>query len=61
LIIGQDPAAHESFVRRILVGLDRSYVMINASLHSEYNSSATHGVETSTTIASYRNQWINRS
>jgi uracil-DNA glycosylase len=73
LIIGQDPAAHESFVRRILVGeagqrvqgflaklgLDRSYVMVNASLYSEYNSSATQGVETSTTIAAYRNQWIN--
>jgi uracil-DNA glycosylase len=73
LLIGQDPAAHETFVRRILVGeagqrvqgllaklgIDRSYVMINASLYSEYGSGATTAVETHAAITSYRDKWIN--
>ena len=50
LVIGQDPAQHETVLRRILVGtagkrvqgflgrlgLDRSYVCINALLYSVY-------------------------
>ena len=52
LVIGQDPAAHEAIVRRILVGeagqraqgllarlgIDRSYVFINTFLYSVYGS-----------------------
>jgi len=53
LCVGQDPAQNEAIVRRILIGvaghrvqgflaklgLDRSYVMINAFLYSVYNQS----------------------
>ena len=57
LVIGQDPAAHEGVARRILcgvaghrvqgflakLGIDRSYVMINAFLYSLYGTDApTH-------------------
>ncbi|HET7328213.1 MAG TPA: uracil-DNA glycosylase family protein [Nocardioidaceae bacterium] len=57
LVIGQDPAAHEAVARRILcgvaghrvqgflakLGIDRSYVMINAFLYSLFGTDApTH-------------------
>jgi uracil-DNA glycosylase len=57
LVIGQDPAAHEGVARRILcgfaghrvqgflakLGVDRSYVMVNAYLYSLYGTAApTH-------------------
>jgi len=74
LCIGQDPAAHETFVRRILVGeagqrvqgflkkigITRHYVMINASLYSEYGSGAaiTNHVESSPDVAAERAPWI---
>jgi hypothetical protein len=72
LVIGQDPGAHESFVRRILVGeagqraqgflakvgIERSYVMINAFLYSVYGQwAATHHSDDEA-IAAYRNRWI---
>lgn len=52
LVIGQDPAQHENILRRVLVGeagqrvqgflckigIDRSYVIINAFLYSVYGS-----------------------
>jgi hypothetical protein len=54
LVIGQDPAAHEAIARRILcgvaghrvqgllakLGIDRSYVMVNAFLYSLYGTAA---------------------
>jgi uracil-DNA glycosylase len=57
LVIGQDPAAHEGVARRILcgvaghrvqgflakLGIDRSYVMVNAYLYSLFGTAApTH-------------------
>lgn len=60
LVIGQDPAAHEGVARRILcgaaghrvqgflakLGIDHSYVMINAFLYSLYGTDApTHTPE----------------
>ena len=52
LVIGQDPAQHETIARRILVGeaghrlqgflfklgIDRSYVMVNTFLYSVYGT-----------------------
>ena len=65
LVIGQDPAQHETVVRRILVGeagrrvqgllaklgITHSYVFINTFLYSVYGSvkAGTRGVETSST------------
>lgn len=54
LVIGQDPAAHENIARRVLcgvaghrvqgflakLGVDRSYVMVNAYLYSLYGTAA---------------------
>src|SRR5262249_36675853 len=54
LCIGQDPAQNEDIVRRILIGvaghrvqgflaklgIDRSYVMLNAFLYSVYNQNS---------------------
>src|SRR3954468_18110527 len=70
LVIGQDPAQHETVARRILVGeaghrlqgflfklgIDRSYVMVNTFLYSVYgNASKNAGL---TRIATYRNKWL---
>src|SRR4051794_4674504 len=70
LVIGQDPAQHETVARRILVGeaghrlqgflfklgIDRSYVMVNPFLYSVYgNASKNAGL---TRIATYRNKWL---
>lgn len=72
LVIGQDPAQHETVVRRILVGeagrrvqgflaklgITSSYVFINAYVYSVYGS-----VKASTrkdpTLIDYRNRWLN--
>lgn len=72
LVIGQDPAQHETVVRRILVGeagrrvqgflaklgITRSYVFINAYLYSVYG-----GVKAQTrkapALIDYRNRWLN--
>lgn len=71
LVIGQDPAQHETIVRRILVGeagrrvqgflaklgIMRSYVFINAYLYSVYG-----GVKVKTrknpALIEYRNRWL---
>jgi hypothetical protein len=71
LVIGQDPAQHETIVRRILVGeagrrvqgflaklgVTRSYVLVNTFLYSVYGS-----VKTSTRraprLVAYRNRWF---
>ncbi|HEY1330871.1 MAG TPA: uracil-DNA glycosylase family protein [Actinomycetota bacterium] len=72
LVIGQDPGPHESIARRILVGeagqrvqgflaklgVDRSYVMINAFLYSVYGQSGGERHMNDPAIAGYRNRWI---
>jgi uracil-DNA glycosylase len=72
LIIGQDPAQHETIVRRILageagrriqgflakLGITTSYVMINTFLYSVYGS-VKAATRKSPSLVGYRNQWIN--
>lgn len=72
LVIGQDPAAHEAILRRILVGeaglraqgllarvgITRSYVFINAFLYSVYGQGAANRHIGNVAIARYRNRWI---
>jgi hypothetical protein len=72
LVIGQDPAQHEVIVRRILVGaagkrvqgflarvgIDRSYVCINAFLYSVYGQGGGNRNIDDAQIAGYRNRWI---
>ena len=71
LVIGQDPAQHETIVRRILVGeagrrlqgflaklgITRSHVLVNTFLYSVYGS-----VKASTRrdprLVAYRNRWL---
>ena len=70
LVIGQDPAQHETIARRILVGeaghrlqgflfklgVDRSYVMVNTFLYSVYGSASKNA--NATRIATYRHKWL---
>jgi uracil-DNA glycosylase len=72
LLLGQDPGQHESVVHRILVGeagqrvqgflnklgIDRSYVMINAFLFSVYGQSGGTNNKGSQPIIDYRNKWL---
>jgi hypothetical protein len=72
LIIGQDPATHESIARRILVGeagqrtqgllarlgITKSYVMINTFLYSVYGQGGGSKHQKDPKIADYRNAWI---
>jgi hypothetical protein len=71
LVIGQDPAAHESIARRILVGeagqraqgllarlgIERSYVFVNTFLYSVYGSRGAALVD-DPAVARYRNRWL---
>lgn len=71
LVIGQDPAQHETIVRRILVGeagrrvqgflaklgITRSYVFINAYLYSVYGSVKAK-TRKNPALIEYRNQWL---
>lgn len=71
LVVGQDPAQHESIVRRILVGeagrrvqgliaklgLTRSYVCINTYLYSVYGS-VKAAVRRGSELVAYRNRWF---
>lgn len=71
LVIGQDPAQHETVVRRILVGeagrrvqgllaklgITRSYVFINTYLYSVYGSVKATTRKDLNLIA-YRNRWL---
>lgn len=71
LVIGQDPAQHETVVRRILVGeagrrvqgflaklgISKSYVMINTFLYSAYGNPTTKNRKNADLVA-YRNQWL---
>jgi uracil-DNA glycosylase len=72
LVIGQDPAQHETIVRRILVGeaghrvqgflgklgIDRSYLMINAYLYSVFGQRGGERHRANTRITGYRNRWL---
>jgi hypothetical protein len=72
LCIGQDPAQNEAVVRRILIGvtghrvqgflaklgIDRSYVMLNAFLYSVYNQNSASSHINDSAIADYRNRWL---
>ena len=72
LVIGQDPAAHETFVRRILVGeagqrvqgfmarlgITTSYIMVNTFLYSVYGQGGGNKHKDDAKIADYRNRWI---
>jgi uracil-DNA glycosylase len=71
LIIGQDPGQHENVLRRILVGeagrraqgflaklgIQKSYVLVNALLYSVYGSNGAKYVKKAA-VADYRNSWI---
>jgi hypothetical protein len=72
LVIGQDPAQHETIVRRILVGeaghriqgflgklgVDRSYVLVNTFLFSVLGQGGGEKHRDDTKIAAYRNRWL---
>jgi Uracil DNA glycosylase superfamily len=72
LVIGQDPAQHETIARRILVGeaghrlqgflarlgVDRSYVMINTFLYSVYGQGGGTKHQNDAGIIAYRNRWL---
>jgi uracil-DNA glycosylase len=72
LVIGQDPAAHETIARRILVGvagqrtqgflaklgLTRSYVFVNTFLYSVVTQSGGTSHQNDAAIVGYRNRWI---
>ncbi len=71
LVIGQDPAQHETVIRRILVGeagrriqgflaklgIIRSYVLVNTFLYSVYGS-AKASTRRDPRLIAYRNRWI---
>jgi uracil-DNA glycosylase len=71
LVIGQDPAQHETIVRRILVGeagrrlqgflaklgITRSYVLINTFLYSVYGSVKAK-TRRDARLVGYRNRWL---
>src|SRR3954453_6239090 len=72
VVVGQDPGQHESIAHRILVGeagqrvqgflaklgIERSYVMVNAYLYSVYGQSAGEKHAADAAIAAYRNRWF---
>ena len=72
LVIGQDPGPHEAIARRILVGeagqrvqgflrrlgIDRSYVMINAFLYSVYGQGGGERHDGDPDIARERHAWL---
>jgi hypothetical protein len=72
LVVGQDPAQHETILRRILVGtagkrvqgflahlgITTSYVMINTFLYSVYGQFGGNKHKKNPVIAAYRNRWI---
>ena len=72
LVLGQDPAAHESIARRILIGeagqrtqgllarlgITASYVMVNTFLYSVYGQAGGERHAHDPAIAAYRNAWL---
>src|SRR3954453_21835422 len=71
LVIGQDPAQHETIVRRVLVGeagrrvqgllaklgITKSYTIINTFLYSVYGSVKAATARDARQVA-YRNRWL---
>jgi len=71
LVIGQDPAQHETVIRRILVGeagsrlqgflaklgITQSYVLINTYLYSVYGS-VRAATRKGAQLIAYRNRWL---
>ena len=71
LVIGQDPAQHESIARRCLVGeagrriqgflsklgIDSSYAIVNAFLYSVYGNIKSK-YKTDANVLAYRNKWL---
>jgi len=71
LVIGQDPAQHETIVRRVLVGeagrrlqgfmaklgITSSYAIINTFLYSVYGS-VKSATEKDARLVAYRNSWL---
>src|SRR5205823_7849830 len=72
LVLGQDPAQHETILRRILVGeaghriqgflwklgIERSYVMVNTYVYSVFGQSGGSRNQHNKMIAAYRNRWL---
>jgi uracil-DNA glycosylase len=72
VIVGQDPAQHEVITRRILVGaagqrtqgflaklgIESSYVLVNAFLYSVYGQGGGERHADDPAIAAYRNRWL---
>ncbi|MDB5069802.1 MAG: Uracil-DNA glycosylase superfamily [Candidatus Eremiobacteraeota bacterium] len=72
LVIGQDPAVHETVVRRILVGVagariqgflkrlnaGAAYVMVNTYLYSVYGQQGGERHADDPAINAYREQWL---
>ena len=72
LVLGQDPGQHECIARRILVGeagqrvqgflhklgIERSYVMINAFLYSVFGQRGGERHADSAPIIEYRHRWL---
>jgi hypothetical protein len=72
LVLGQDPAQHETIARRILVGeaghrlqgflaklgIDRSYVLVNTFLYSVFGQGGGEKHRDDKKIASYRHRWL---
>lgn len=72
LVLGQDPATHESVSRRILVGeagqrvqgllakigIDTAYVMVNVYLYSVFGQAAGNRHVADEAITAYRNRWL---
>jgi hypothetical protein len=72
LVIGQDPATHESICRRILVGeagqrlqgllaklgISSRYVLVNTFLYSVYGQGGGSRHIGDPAITAYRNQWL---
>jgi uracil-DNA glycosylase len=72
LVLGQDPAQHETIARRILVGeaghrlqgflaklgIDSSYVMINTFLYSVFGQGGGNKHHKDAGIIAYRNRWL---
>jgi len=71
LVIGQDPAQHETIVRRVLVGeagrrlqgflaklgITESYAIVNTFLYSVYGT-VKSATEKDARLAAYRNSWL---
>jgi hypothetical protein len=72
LVLGQDPAQHETIARRILIGeaghrlqgllaklgIDRSYVLVNTFLYSVYGQAGGEHHKADAAIGDYRHRWL---